>query len=36
MKKMKILAAMGIVAVAIVALPPAFAAQGELWFDLEN
>jgi hypothetical protein len=36
MKKTKILAAMGIVAVAIVALPAAFAAQGELWFDLDN
>jgi hypothetical protein len=36
MKKTKILAALAIVAVALVALPTAFAAQGESWFDLEG
>lgn len=36
MKKTRILGAMGIAAIAILALPTAFAAQGELWFDLDN
>lgn len=36
MKKTKILTALGILTVAFLALPTAFAAQGEMWFDLEN